>query len=807
MTPRRPGRVGPVAILLPLLLLACFGRLVARPSGLIVDANRPSLDHARRADDPPSIGNDATRLFIPHHAAIAGHLARLGRVPAWDDRGFGGRPLVGNPQAGLFYPPTWLAWRFWFPGILGWMTALHLLWGGFGTYGLARISGIDRWGSVVSAGCFQASPYVLAQAFEGHYPHVWSASWMPWAFLAMSGARRGQILPGLMLVPILAGSALAGHLQEAYLLAVALLAWWLHDLIALGRTGPGLTAVGRSAAACIGLTLLIVGVTANEWLPDLLVSPYTLRNAALPADQAGRYHLFPINALQLLSPFALGRPGDYFGHDNYWEALTSIGLIPLALAVTGLALAPDRRAVRGWTILVLVSIWVAAGRQLGLFTILYEALPGFGRFRVPARTLFLASLGASLLAGFGVDSLRRIAGQPDAWAAWCRVTARITLILAGLVLAGTWAQAFASPADPTIRRIPDYARILPAISQVGHQWIFWLALMGLWVASRFGRSSSLLRGSLATWLGLWGLAELGAYGASLILVAPPGAFLGPDPISSAIERDRGPGVNSAVMIRAVDPFYDDLRAGAHGYRKTNVNDSFQIRHAATIYEPLYRTFTPEPWQLDRPMDSAVSDHRRAIRQHNLDRMGVQYLIGDTLRLDPRWPIVVSGSWKGRPFSVCRNPTAYPRTYFIPDDPPDEVPSREPSIGHKQPARSLPRWMGHSPDLIDIEMVNQGRGQLIVTETWMPGWQVSVNGRPARMRRTIEGQMAVDISGSGGQKVRYEYKAPGKQAGLQIFWTSLLVWILLCANELRRGRRQRLETSETKPLIESDCPVL
>ena len=28
----------------------------------------------------------------------------------WDDRGFGGRPLVGNPQAGMFYPPVWLVW-------------------------------------------------------------------------------------------------------------------------------------------------------------------------------------------------------------------------------------------------------------------------------------------------------------------------------------------------------------------------------------------------------------------------------------------------------------------------------------------------------------------------------------------------------------------------------------------------------------------------------------------------------------------------------------------------------------------------
>ena len=37
-------------------------------------------------------------------------LASSATCPLWDGTGFGGRPMVGNPQAGLFYPPVWLAW-------------------------------------------------------------------------------------------------------------------------------------------------------------------------------------------------------------------------------------------------------------------------------------------------------------------------------------------------------------------------------------------------------------------------------------------------------------------------------------------------------------------------------------------------------------------------------------------------------------------------------------------------------------------------------------------------------------------------
>lgn len=135
------------SILLAGLCLACFARLASDPTALIVDADRPSLDHARTVDDP-SVGNDLTRLFLPHHLAISRSIARTGHLPMWDDRGFGGRPLVGNPQGGLFYPPTWLAWWSGIPSSLGWITVAHLIFSGLGAYRLARTLGPSGWGAL-----------------------------------------------------------------------------------------------------------------------------------------------------------------------------------------------------------------------------------------------------------------------------------------------------------------------------------------------------------------------------------------------------------------------------------------------------------------------------------------------------------------------------------------------------------------------------------------------------------------------------------------------------------------------------------
>ena len=51
-------------------------------------------------------------------------------------------------------------------------------------------------------------------------------------------------------------------------------------------------------------------------------------DAPIGLDVPRRYHLWVLNVWQLLSPTALGSPHDYFGDDNYWETLLSIGLAP-----------------------------------------------------------------------------------------------------------------------------------------------------------------------------------------------------------------------------------------------------------------------------------------------------------------------------------------------------------------------------------------------------------------------------------------------------------------------------------------------
>ena len=844
--PRRPRPAGLLLPALTLILLAaaCFARLAADPGGLIVDGSRTSVDYANRGDPRP-VGNDLTFLFLSHHEAIARRIAEFGHWPAWDARGFDGRPMAGNPQAGMAYPPVWIAWWLRAPAALGWLTVAHLIWGGLGTYVLVRSMGTARWAATVAAGVYQASPYLLAHTFEGHYPHVWAACWYPWSFWAYRELRQGRAR-GLLLAPILALTYLTGHPQEWLMLVITMSAWMLADGLRVWRSSGPRRATSRVAAS---LTLLgmSVGMAGVDVVPQNLARPWLRRGHDAGSDGIPRrYHLGGLNAFQLLSPTALGGPADYFGDDNYWESVFSIGLVPLALAVVAVMRHPDRRLVRGWLVLTALAVAFAFGRSLGLYSLCHAIIPGVSVIRVPARSLFLANLAVAVLSGLGLETMQsRMAGL-DAWRrlAWrlgaVGVVAIVLLFVIQFNRSSGPKRAPARPvADtPAPPSPPASGRTARAATRVLGDPRFWTAIGGMAVLVAVGCrpvGRNRRRGIIGL-TGLVALGELGWYGFVLMRVTPADSIVGPDPIAEAIksleEGETGghqgrPSRRPPPRIKARDSFYGDLTASVHGLEKTNINDAFQLDRAATLYETLYPVASHVRPMAERRMSPAAKEAWRQIRRAVFDRMSVGYLVSDRIETDPAWPIAAEGTLDGSRFVIQRNTSAMPRAYVVPRATvlPDLPGVVLPSLAALDPRRSVvmmadpldrlapgPRqpfaaaeWDSVDPDRPALLVTTEAPGLLVLADTWMPGWTATVDGRPTPVLRGNYAQRVIPLAAAGRHVIVMQYHAPGFVLGCALSFASALAWTLIGLGRLvrrfrvRHGRLPAIRGTHSRPL--------
>jgi hypothetical protein len=777
---------------------------MAQPSALIVDACNPSVDFANRAGSR-SVGNDVVDYILPQHIWITKTLQRFGHLPLWDTRGFAGRPLCGNPQSGLFYPPVWAAWWLRSPAAPGWLTVAHLLWAGLGAYRLSRCLGASQWASAVAAATFQASPYLLGHTFEGHYPHVWSVSWYPWAFWSFAQWRAGRQRAAALLPVILALAYLTGHPQEWLLLLVAFIAWSIVDIVGIFRDG-GARPAAREALFRAGALALSLGLAAVEIAPQWAVRPWLLYNRLQAAGMAmpRRYDLGWLSGFQLLSPTALGGPADYFGDDNYWETVCSAGFVPLFLAATAAFCHGVRRRVREWLLVVGVSVWFAFGPKLGLYSILHSTVPGMQLFRVPGRSLFLAALGTAVLAGMGIDTLGQELATLPAWRVYAR---RIAAVMFTIIILLVMCQAGSGVSRPGRARL--------AAARVLHDLPFWLCVGSLAIAVGLGCLSPAMRwrrwaGPL---MGVIAFVELGWAGYSLIEVAPVERIRGPDPAGAVINRLEGAGSTSVpARIKARDSLYTDLLAMTSGLEKTNINDVFQLDHAARLYEMLYRsTARPRPHEASLLMKEAVAGFECEVRQAVFDRMSVAYLISDRFEPDPGWPVIDRGRLGGSEYFIQRNPAPLPRAYVVPaaaivnEAPPsilslfrDLDPRRWVVMDHdplaavqaeiRQPFTPA-EWTSVDPDHPALRVSTQAPGLLVVADTWMPGWTAQIDGHSVSVLRGNVAQRVIPITEPGAHKIAMSYRPPGLVLGARMTVVSVIVWsaAVLCL-VLRRSRR-------------------
>ncbi|MBI5350701.1 MAG: hypothetical protein HZB77_15505, partial [Chloroflexi bacterium] len=247
-------------------------------------------------------------------------------------------------------------------------------------------------------------------------------AWMPFALWATSNIFNFKLQTPKLIVHsslfhcsllslFIALQLTAGHTQTTFITLVACVIVALYTVISeqwtvISKQSPISTQSVQSLITNykLPISLFIVhcslgfGLAALQLLPTLELSRLSLRGGGLPLNEAISFSL---------NPLLIGRallPG--YSRMIFSEFVGYIGVIPLTLAIVGVTAIRRDKLIMLAAIIAFVGLFFAFGGYNPIYLLLARFVPGFNLFRVPARWLVLWALGASLLAGYGLQQLQ-----------------------------------------------------------------------------------------------------------------------------------------------------------------------------------------------------------------------------------------------------------------------------------------------------------------------------------------------------------------------------------------------------------------
>jgi hypothetical protein len=374
--------------------------------------------------------SDLTISHYPNAIFIKQSLFGNGQIPLWSDTILSGYPFAADPLSGLWYPPGWPAFVLPLPLGFNLLVLMHLLWGGLGMYLFLKSERKNLLPALFGAVMFESLPKLFAHYGAGHLTIVYAVCWTPWLFWAekrrsgLESVNQGSILPGAIV-----GIMLLADVRWA---ALAVIGWALYSVYlkvivqhqsisklsvdnrpgSIKKYSPDLIYWIRAFSVQLFIGLLLA---APLLLPLVEFTRLSSRQAMTPADILS-YSLPPANLLGILIP----------DMGAYAETITYCGALAVVLFFWILIDRTMRRKNIFWIGLVILAFIYSLGSALP-FSSLLARLPGFSLLRVPARMVFMAGFGLSILVASGVESLSASAPQFQA-----RAKAVTNLALVGL---------------------------------------------------------------------------------------------------------------------------------------------------------------------------------------------------------------------------------------------------------------------------------------------------------------------------------------------------------------------------------------
>lgn len=411
------------------------------------------------------IGGDLYPYYFPQKVFLAESL-QSGVLPLWNPWVGFGYPVLGESQTAALYPPNLLLYSMWPVNDAYNLSQLgHYILAFIGAVLLGRRLGLSLAGALLAATVFVYGWFPARICLEWA---IIGGAWFVWILWGATGYLQTGRQRYLMLTGLFLGlDLLAGHYNLAFitlltLVPLALLVPRLPSVEATPESAANGRKVQRLRLGGLGVALIAGFLVAGVQLVPTWELKSVSQRQQVNEVFAPTYGHLPVTALsQLWNPwawYAAEQPMDQMLGGGGWavpaltnqaEAQFYLGLIPLALAVLGLALPRLRRDLKiahpfGWLALTVIALFFATGWPIAWMS----SVPGFGFFRGPGRYSMTAALAIAVLAGASFDALLRR----------FQMTSRGTAFVTSLVIAVTAADLWAASRQYQFQSGPFFGR-------------------------------------------------------------------------------------------------------------------------------------------------------------------------------------------------------------------------------------------------------------------------------------------------------------------------------------------------------------
>lgn len=674
-------------------------------------------------------------------------LSQFDWPPLWTPYQVLGKPLAADPLSAVYYPFNWalrlLPWPLGYNASL----ALHHLWAAVGAYALLRHRRLSHIAAVFGATLFAFGGLLVS--CDNMINALQSAAWLPWALLAFDVWCAGPAFAPLAATALALAMTLLGGMPEVFFFENAL---FVALAIDRRRTAGG-PSLPRALAACAAADVLAVGIGAVQLIPTAEYLLNSSRASGLKVDAVLRLALSPLGIFAFLLPRRYVDPGGRFHEvaalwegdlsDAPWALSLYLGpTLALAAAAAGML---SRFQRRWWLAIGVAFLLLSLGPLLPGYRWAVENLPPLRAVRYPEKYLLVVHGLLCVAAALGLESVLR---EPARF----RIVGRTALALAGVAVVA----ALAVHLRPSFERDLLTADLLIATAA-------FVLLTGL---AALGRTQP-RRAAVA----IAALAALDLYRVNGQLLptvswsealrqpsSAPAIRRGADPLriySDAIGRPAVPSFPESflqeqnLLLMEVANYYGIANLNAPSSinlldheKLAELIETLPRQHVALLFASLNTPYVTSPKDLARypglaPLlrpTSAVESYVYGVEQvaprayvpREVDAVDDDETALDHLRGNPEPAnrVAVIGA-------------------LIPFDLPSRLSGRV----------TLERYL---PQEIELSASMQGTGLVVLSDSFYPGWEATIDGQPATIVRANYFSRGVFVP-DGEHRVVFRYR--------------------------------------------------